>query len=1180
MTKRFLLGLLLLLITGVQALAQSEVSGKVFDEAGAVLSGVYVQVKGTTTGTMTDQDGNWHLKNVKPNSVLVFSCLSYKTQEVGVASRSVFNVVLANDTMFLDDVVVIGYGTTKRKDLTGSITQIDNRLIAAQNASSVTRALEGAIPGLVYATVDGQPGNDAGLRVRGLGSTNAGSSDALIVIDGVPSSGENPLSNLNQEDIATVTVLKDAASSAIYGTRGANGVVLVTTKSGSSGKTKVKMQSRFGWNTVGTYHLGQLDDAASHYEYVWRSIYNSYRYGVKGTGGPVLDPATLEYTTNIATPNYSHEEAARFASEHLFNYVGKEKEFARNVLGNYMAYNVPGAEYIPDGLAATHSSTMQNAYLVNTDGKINPNAVLLYNDTYADAILRAGFRQQYDISASGGNDIEDHYVSIGYMKDPSYIPNSKFDRISGRAKLNANLFKWLRVGTNVSFVQSKTNYMGTYWGRRNSGTNPGSIPRFVNGHSPIIPFHAHDAQGDFIYDANGEKVRSFLTNSTYSPLGETDKNYGGIDILYAIQNDKREDLTSTLNTRSYAEIPFLNHFTARIDFAYDKINNMQTFYYNGITGRAKGMGGYFGKKSFDTATWNMQQRLAYNQDIGKHHVDAMLLHEFSDWEQQVVGWGSYDEFIPGLLASANFVGRYGGAGSAPTPGFWHDIERMDSYIGRANYIYGDKYYFSASIRRDGSSKFRKENRWGNFWSVGGGWRFSEESFMEPAKGWLDNGKLRVSYGKLGNQNGIGRYQTYRTWGYSTVYKQVTNGTGQPTGSDYKLSMGKLVNTALTWEETLSFDLGLDLTILSRIDITLDYYRRTTRNSQFNQPVSELAYGQSSLPMNIAGLTNQGIELDVNADIIRTKDWRWNLAVNATHYTTKLTSLPASAIPAHVKGLPDGTWEAYDGGAWSAAGGLQQTKPVYLRGLGKDWYNLYIYRYAGVDEKTGLPMYWRKVDEEDIAAGRYKGYKVGDDVKTTNYARASKYEVGSPLPLFAGGFNTSLSYKSWNLSAQFAYQVGGKFFSRNHAEYLYNNVDAQSYRMMTISKEVKDNTWTPENQGARFPMQWYPVGSNKYFTGTSTNGGNWNFTDLSLFDASYLRMKNITLSYTATKSLLRKLQIGALSSVRLFASVDNLFLLSATRGLDPSMSVSGGYNDVDTYTFPHMRTYTIGINLDF
>ncbi len=1180
MTKRLMMVLFALLLIGAQAFAQSSVSGKVTDEQGEPVVGAGVVIKGTTRGTSADLDGNWTI-TAKAGDVLVFSAIGYASQEVSLGSQKTVNVTLKNDALFLEDVIVIGYGSAKRKDLTGAITQINNKLLTTQNASSATKALEGAVPGLIYAAVDAQPGNDAGLRVRGLGSTSQNSSDALVVIDGVPAQGANPLSNMNSEDIASITVLKDAASTAIYGSRGANGVILVTTKNGTSGKTKVNFQTRFGWNTPGTYASNQIDNAAGIYEYVWRSIYNSYRYGVNKTGGPVLDAATGEYKTNVNNPNYTHEQAAEFASQHLFNYIGQENTFARNSLGNYMAYNVPGAVYTPDGSNSSSSSTMSGEYLIDpSTGRLNPKAKLLYKDTYADALLQTGFRQQYDIAASGGSEKEDHYISIGFMEDPSYIPNSNFSRLTGRAKINAKLFEWLKVGTNVNYTYSRTNYIGSYWNARNSGSNQGSVSRFVNGHTPIIPFHAHDKDGNFIYDKNGEKLRNVLYNETYSPLGQTTRNYGGTDILYAIKHDVREDVYQILNTRSYAEVYFLNHFTYRLDVSYDFINRMENRYYNGTTGRAKGIGGYFGKRNSNTNVLNLQNRISYIQDFGKHHVDAMALTESSDWEYEHTAWGGTDEFIPGFLANGNFVGRYRSAGSTWTPNYGHDIERMRSYLGRANYVYADKYYLTGSIRRDGSSKFRAANRWGTFWSVGAGWRISEESFLSEAhESWLTNAKLRTSYGLIGNQNGIGRYMTYRTWGYSTIYKSATNGTGIPTGTDYKLSMGGFVNDALTWEETATFDIGLDLSVFDRVDVTLDFYNRVTGNSLFLQPVSLLATGQSKLPRNCAEITNRGIEIDINADIIRTRDFIWNIAFNASHYTTKLTNLPKDAIPAHVEGLPEGTWEA-NTDSWGNAGAGSQSATCYLRGIGRDWYNMYLHRYMGIDEKTGLPLYLHRVTQADHDAGKFTDTPVGEGVKTTNYALSSKWEVGSAIPDLVGGFNTSLSWKNFSLDMQFAYQLGGKFFSADYAQLLYATTGSQSFGQMFASKEALHNTWTPENKGAGFPMQWYPSGNNTFFQGTSANGQNWHFTDMSLFSASYLRLKNITVSYRAPKEFFKNIGIEYVSGLRLFASADNLFILTAAKGIDPSMTAGGGYGDVDTYCFPMMRTFTLGFNLDF
>lgn len=1165
-----ILFLLCFLVVGLQAFAQTSVSGKVVDATGFEMPGVNITVKGQTVGTMTGADGTFMLSDLSggSNTVLVFSFIGYKTQEVKVGNQKFMNIIMTEDAEQLEEVVVVAYGTAKKKDLTGAMTQIDSKVIGVQNVSSASKVLEGTVPGVNLGSVDGQPGVDAGIRVRGVGSTNVNSSGALIVIDGVPAQTDNPLSNMNPQDIASMTVLKDAASTALYGSRGANGVVLITTKKGSTGKAKISFQGRWGVNTPGTYKNSQLSTAADHYEYVWKSIYNSYRYGVDGTGGP------QKLTTNVNNPNVSHEAAAEFASQHLFNYIGSNTNFGRNVLGNYMAYDVPGAVYTPDGASSSHSSTMSGAYLIDpATGKISSNARLLYDDTYADALLSNSLRQDYNLTANGGSEKMDYFVSLGYLSDPSFIKTSDFQRYTGRSNVNAKLFDWLKVGANVAYTRTKTNYMGTLWGARNSGSNQGSVMRFVNGHSPIFSVYQRDKDGNILYGKDGAPLANVQYGETYSPLGETTRNYGGTDPFYQMDNDIRQNINNSLNMRTYAELSFLKYFKFTVNLSLDKVNNMETRYMNGYTGRAKSYNGAFGKLSSDYTILNTQEMLSYNQDFGKHHVDGMVLHEYNDWEYERVTFGSSDEFIPNFLSSSNFVGKYYTIGGMTTPGYAHDIERMESFLARGNYIYDDKYYASASFRMDGSSKF-KNDRWGKFWSVGGGWRLSDEEFMEPTKEWLDNAKIRASYGLIGNQNAIGRYSGYRTWSYSTNYKSVTNGTGVPTGNDYKLSVGGLVNDQLTWENTKTVDVGLDLSLFNRLSLTFDFYNRLTDNSFFNQPVSYLAVGQHTVQQNIAQIRNRGFEIDLNVNLINTDDFRWNVALNGTHYTTKLVGLPESAVPTKTEGLPDGTWMA-NGESWTAAGGTGDVQPFYLRGVGKDWYNIYMYRYAGVDQETGLPLFYHSVTENDVTAGTYPGAKVGDDVKTKDHTQASRYEVGSAIPAWIGGFTTTFNYKGFDLTAILSYQLGGKFYSMEYGNGLYRGSDYQSFGMMLVSDELKGNTWTPENKNAKFPMQWYAMDDAWSYDGCSVSDS-WDYTDIGLFSASYLRIKNITVGYTLPKQLLTKLHI---SNMRVYASGDNLALFSAHKGVDPSMSLSGGY-DVGYYIYPNIRSFTFGINLDF
>lgn len=1128
------------------------VKGTVVDPDGEPIIGANIVIKGASVGTITDMDGNFSL-DVPKGAVLVVSYIGYSNYEIKIENQKSLVISLKEDNQALDEIVVVAYGTQKRKDLTGAITQIDSKVIGIQSASSATKALEGSVPGLQISTVDGQPGIDAGIRVRGLGSTKASSSNALVVIDGVPVpmvDDLNPLAALNSADIENITILKDAASTALYGSRGANGVVLVTTKKGNTGKAQVSFNGRWGVNSIGNFNFGTIDNAKDYYEYAWKSIYNSYRYGVDGTGLP------QNWETNVQNPNHTHDEAALFASQHLFNYIGSETSFGRNMLGNFMAYDVPGAIYTPDGTSETHSATMSGAYLVNPDGRLNPNARLLYDESYADYLLENNFRQEYTVNVNGGNEKVNYFASLGYLSDPSYLENSKFERYSGRANFDARPFPWFKMGAQVSYTKTNTQSMAVTWGRADAGSNQGNVMRFVNGHAPIVPVHAYNEDGSFRINNVTGTTNYFLAGGTYSPFGQTVKNYGGTDIIYSQGNDKRVDNKDSWTSRMYGEISFLKDFKIRGTLAYDQNFLARTRYTQSLVGRDKNKGG-MSCYNYNYQNLNTQVLLSYLKEINMHSIDAMAVHEFNKLNISSNVWGSAYEFLPGFISPNNFVGRYQTGKGMGGPLYDKEVETMESYLARLNYDYDDKYYLSGSIRMDGTSKFKK-NRWGTFWSVGAGWRISSEKFMESTKDWLDNAKIRASYGVIGNANGIGRYSGYRKWNLGSQYTTQAGGTGIPNGV-WIISMGNLVNDLLTWEETNTWDVGLDLSVLnSRITMSFDFYNRLTDNSFYLKPVSYLATGQTSLEANDASIRNRGIELEIGADIFRTKDFNWNLSLNGTHYTTKLVDLPEGSV-ANNNMLPPGTYEANAEG-WSSAGSSDaQGGGFYLRGVGRDWYNLYIRKYAGVDQKTGLPQYWHRVSEKEVSEGLYPGCKPGDDIRVNDPMEASKYEVGSAIPKWIGGLSTSLRYKDFDFTAVLAFQLGGKFFSRDYAENIYRGSSAIDACVQIPSEKLLGNTWTPENTKAEFPMQFY-ASRNNYIDGV-TLGNDWRFSDMALFSASYLRVKNITLGYTLPREITQKAYI---SNARVYMSGDNLFMFSAAPGIDPTMSLTGGM-DVDAYS---------------
>ena len=401
MRKKFVIFVLAILATGLQVFAQNTVSGKVTDAKGEAIPGVSVLIKGTANGTMTDLDGTYRL-SAAPGATLVFSCVGFEDQEIVPGSRSVVNVILAEDSELLDEVVYVAYGTAKKKDLTGSIATVDSKTLEMQAQGSVTRALEGQVAGLQTSSLDGQPGLDVGIRVRGIGTASANNSNALIIIDGAPAiEGTNPLASLNSKDIESITVLKDAASTALYGARGANGVILVTTKSGKSGKAKISFEGRWGVNAIGPnadFDVIGNDNAGDLYEFYWLGIYNSVYTG---------------FASNSENLKGNAAASAEFASKHLFDFTGNATSFSRNGLYNRLAYSVPGMTFTQTGSGSNASSTLGGAYLVGTDGKLNPNATLLWSGgTLHDALITNRFRQQYNVSANGGTEKVDYHLSL------------------------------------------------------------------------------------------------------------------------------------------------------------------------------------------------------------------------------------------------------------------------------------------------------------------------------------------------------------------------------------------------------------------------------------------------------------------------------------------------------------------------------------------------------------------------------------------------------------------------------------------------------------------------------------------------------------------------------------------------------------------------------------------------
>ena len=695
MVRKIVLLLVASLTCGLLASAQTkQVSGTVKDANGNAIVGATVIVDGTTIGTNTGTDGSFRI-SAPANGNLLVSFIGYEDQKIAIAGKTNIEVVLQDNYTAIEGVTVQTFGELKKKDLTGSITAVTAKDLQKMTVSSVANALEGAVPGIQSYSTTGQPGTDAAIYIRGIGSIN-GNQAALIVVDGVPYS--SALSSINPLDIESVVVSKDAAANALYGSRAANGVIFVTTKKGARNqKANITFEAKWGWNEMGVGEHETMQNPGDYYEWAYGGLYNYF-------------------TAN----GYPHANAAAGAYNNLFN-----------VLGNYMAYKLPEGETLIDF----------------ETGRLNPNAQLLYADNYDDYLFTKQFRQEYTLSISGGNDKVDYYVSGNFLDDPSYVIMSSFKRYSGRAAVNAQVTDWLKLGTNVSFTHRDADDP-SYGGDSPANTN--NVFLWTLWQNPTVPYYARDLDGNIRYNPDGTKMLENGLGTTLSPFGSTQDIFNSMNMAHPLQSMSRDinrRVRDNIYANAYVDITFLKDFKFTANFTMDNVYDRTTFFQNneyGI-GALPENNGFVQKYAGFYTSYNTQQMLNYNKSINDlHNVDVMIGHEFNRTDNNEINAYNYNIFYPGIPELGNAVDPTKDVATSE-----HVKTTLEGYFARANYNYDDRYYLSLSYRYDGSSLFQYD-RWGHFWSVGGSWRISQEEFMKRAL-WVNDLRLRATYGVSGNQ---------------------------------------------------------------------------------------------------------------------------------------------------------------------------------------------------------------------------------------------------------------------------------------------------------------------------------------------------------------------------------------------------------------------------------------------
>ena len=1056
MEKRLMTFIACLFLSLGMALAQTQVSGTVTSsEDGSPVIGASIKVAGTNTGTVTDVDGNFSL-NAPANAKLEISYIGMTSKTVKAGKN--MKIALDADNHSLDEVMVVAYGTAKKSAFTGSAAVIKSEDIAKISDSNPVQALTGKVSGVQINTSTGQPGQETfNIRIRGISSINAGN-DPLVVVDGSPYDGD--LNSINPNDIASMTVLKDAASAALYGARGANGVIIITTKSGREGSTSFTVDAKWGSNSKAVPDYNMVKSPAKYYE-TWYRALNNYAQDKLG---------------------YSPSQAYIWANRNLIN---------SNDYGlNYNVYSVPTGEN-----------------LIGVNGKLNPNATLgniinyngnqymLLPDDWRDATYQNGLRQEYTITATSTGSQGSFYGSANYLKNEGITMGSDYSRFTGRMKADYQVKSWLKVSGNMSYTHSNSNYLG------NDGSASDSGNMFaVSSIAPIYPLYIRDGQGNILYNQTA-KIKSYDYGDG-AVIGLSRPYFSQSNPLSDIQLETNNVEGNTFNAVGSAEVRFLKDFkftstnSAMVDEAR-QTNTSQPFF-----GQTAAMNGYVAKYHTRRWSYNFQQLLNWHHLFGDHDVDVMLGHEYYRTRYYVLEGSKSNMF-------SIYNTELDGAITDGSIGSYTNDYNTEGFFGRAQYNYAQKYFGSFSYRRDASSRFAPENRWGNFWSAGGAWMISKEKWFNAA--WVDELKLKASYGEQGNDN-ISNYL------YTDRYT-----IGNSNGSISLVPSSTKGNRNITWEKGGNFNIGTEFSFWKgRLSGSVEYFYRKTSDmlAFFSLPVS---FGYSGYYDNVGDMVNKGVEIELNGDIIRTKDFTWSANLNFTAYKNKISSMPAEKKTQTVDGV-----SGYAGGG-------------YFYGEGQPIYTWYMAKYAGVNPETGEALYYQ--DTED-------GEKT-----TTNASEATMHLCGTALPDAYGGFGTSLAYKGFDFSMDFTYQLGGKI------------QDSSYESLMGISRGAAFhadllNAWTPENKNSNIPRIQY---GDSYSAYTS---------DRFLVSGSYLSLQNVNLGYTFDHSLCSKIGLG---KVRVYVTATNLWLWSKRQGLDPRQSITGA--TTNAYYSP-MRTVSGGITVTF
>lgn len=1047
MKRLLLLSSIVLIFAASEAWAQERtVSGRVTStEDGSPLPGVNIVLKGTTIGTATDADGRYTLSVPSGGGALVFSFIGLQSQEITIGDRTTVDISLALDATQLSEIVVTGYGVQERRKLSTSISSVSGSEIAQLATPSFADQLAGRAAGVQVTIPSGIIGQQPQILIRGVNSITSGTFP-LVVIDGIPMTTGNqsavtptsPLADINPADIESYEILKDGAAAAIYGSRAANGVILITTKRGSKskGKANIEFSTSTGWS-----------EAVNRFD--------------------VLNATQFVEVANRKLANAGQGPAA------------------------FIDPNVPGSG--------------------ETD--------------WQEVLLRKGKFSNYNINVGGATESTNYYFSVGYQQQESNVVNNDFERISFRTNLDHRANKWFKVGTGLNLTRSTTNGLNT-GANALSGNIAGGVRAFPN---VTVLNDAHPTGYNITADnqALGQGANTLGITSNWT------------NQAYILANNKYEASATRLLANVYGQVDIVEGLSFKTYYGVDWLGNKDFQTLNNIHGDGRGANGFLYNNFRQVTLWNWQNTLSYNKDFGDHGLDLV-----GGVEYQLQTFESF--FGQGQNFSDPFFlqnGLISGTFTIPQSGGTYNQAAFESYFGRVNYSFKDRYLASFSVRRDGLSQLAEDSRFGTFFGGSVGYRISEEDFFKNSAlaTVISDMKIRGSYAEVGNSS-IGLFP------YASIYGSARY------ASQNGIAFSQAGNPDLQWETSKKLNIGTDMSFLNnRIGFTFDYFVNDVDGNILNVPYPpSLGIPGNSISQNIGVIRNSGLEFSVNAQVLRKGDFTWNVNANFTTVKNEVLETFRNA---------SGEWAEINRGSYLI--GARVGQPIDV---------LYGFQWAGVNSANGFPMFVKgdgTVIQRNVNTGAYSVFNAADPTDTSTPSSLSQLDIadggdrrvlGNTLPKWYGGLTNNFTYKGFALELFFTFRGGNSVYNQTRQDLLLN-------QDFTNSGTDLLRSWTPENPNTDIPRM---VINNNVFV-NQTGEANSRFVE----KGDFLRLQNIILGYNLPKSVLDKISATNINRVRIFAQVQNAITWTAYSGLDPELGAGIDYN-----TNPLNRTFTFGLNVGF